>query len=422
MNAVREWIEAIPWGETIGAGTLTVVVAGVVYYIAGWVLLPVVFRAVGRSAARWDDILLDRQFLHRVAMLAPALVVCYAIPLIPGLSEAWSEHLRRVANASVILIVAASAISAMTAGCNLYSTLDASRDRPIEGYVHIAKVAVLIFGVVYAIAVVSNRSPWFLLSGLGALMAILLLVFRETILSVVASIQIAQNDMIRVGDWIDMPQHHADGHVVQVTLHTVKVQNWDKTTTTVPVHAIVQEPYRNWRGMQEAGGRRVKRAVSIDISTVRFLTDEEIERFRQFDPLRDYMERKLTELASHAVQNAPEPGIAPDARRLTNIGTFRAYVWAYLERRPDLDTESMTFLVRQLAPGPNGLPLEVYAFAKDTSFAGYEGIQADVFDHILAMVPEFGLRTFQIPSGTDVRVLVQGLGEAAGREQEVPQR
>ena len=256
-------------------------------------------------------------------------------------------------------------------------------------------------GGVMVIAAVLNKSPLLLLSGFGAMTAILLLVFRDTILSLVASVQLTAQDMVRVGDWIEMPQFGADGDVIDVQLHTVKVQNWDKTITTIPTHRLISESFRNWRGMSESGGRRIKRALYIDASSVRFQTPEEIEHFKRFALLRDYIEHKERDLADYNA-GLPEPvDDEVNRRRLTNIGTFRAYILNYLKHRDDIRTD-MTLLVRQLAPGPDGIPLQIYCFTATTAWADYEGIQSDIFDHLVAIVPEFGLKLFQEPAGSDM--------------------
>jgi miniconductance mechanosensitive channel len=260
-----------------------------------------------------------------------------------------------------------------------------------------------------------NRSPWIFVSGVGAMTAVLLLVFRDTILSLVASIQIAGDDMVRVGDWIEMPQLGADGDVIEVALHTVKVQNWDKTITTIPTHRLISDSFKNWRGMSLSGGRRIKRSVSIDLQSVRFLSDEEIDRFEEWAVLADYIRSKRGELQE---ANGSAEAVAPlpaNQRRLTNLGTFRAWLWATLRSHPKIHQTGHTLLVRQLPPGPEGVPIEVYCFTRDTAWVAYEDVQADLFDRILAMVPEFGLRLYQQPSGADVeRALRDGASEPAG--------
>jgi miniconductance mechanosensitive channel len=233
---------------------------------------------------------------------------------------------------------------------------------------------------------------------------VLLLVFRDTILGLVASLQLTGNDMVHVGDWIEMPQYGADGDVIDVALHTVKVQNWDKTITTIPTHKLIETSFKNWRGMSQAGGRRIKRAIAFDMSSIRFLEEDEIERFSRFALLQDYFAAKREELAAYNAEPGRDASLNADIRRLTNIGTLRAYIFSYLRNHPKIH-QAMTLLVRQLAPSGQGLPIEIYAFTNDTVWAAYEDIQADIFDHVLAIAPEFGLRPFQQPSGEDLKRL-----------------
>jgi miniconductance mechanosensitive channel len=250
------------------------------------------------------------------------------------------------------------------------------------------------------ITILSDRSPVVFLSGLGALTAVLMLVFRDTILSLVASVQIMSNDMIRIGDWVEMPQANADGDVIDIALHTVKIQNWDKTISAIPTHRFISESFKNWRGMSESGGRRIKRALYLDLNSVHFLGDAEIEHLSRHEFLRAYMREKRQALAAVNERTPSDPDVIPERRRLTNVGTFRAYVKHYLRNHPRVH-QDLTLLVRQLAPGPKGLPLEIYCFTNDTAWASYEGIQADIFDHLIAILPEFGLRAYQEPAGRD---------------------
>ncbi len=389
---------------TLVAIAAVVVVAVLTYFVVRTLVLPVVRRTVKRTTFRWDDVFADRTFQHRISLLIPGVVFYAGVSAVPGLGDFWIEAWQRIAGAGVVL-VAAMALAALLAAINtIYETFPIANDRPIKGYLQVVQIFIYLFATVLVAAILANQSPWFFLSGIGAATAVLLLIFKDTILSFVASIQLATNDMLRVGDWIEMPQFNADGDVVDIALHTVKVQNWDKTITTIPTYKLISEPFKNWRAMAESGGRRIKRAVNIDMSSVRFLTDDEIERFSRFAPLADYMTAKRREIAEHNAANEPAEDMTGDPRRLTNIGTLRAYMVSYLKNHPDI-AEDMTFLVRQLAPGPHGLPLEIYVFSSDTRWPQYEALQADIFDHLLAMLPEFDLRTFQSPTGTDFRSL-----------------
>jgi miniconductance mechanosensitive channel len=385
---------------------LIVVGAAVAAYLVGrYLLIPLVHATVARTKAKWDDILLDRKVLHRLSLLLPVVAFRFGLGQIDGLGGEWLRFLEGLTD-SLLIVVGLVAINAAFNSFNdVYIELDIAENRPIKGYLQVVMIVLSVCGVIVIIARLTGQEIGFLLGGLGALTAVLLLVFKDTILSLVASLQIGQNDLVRVGDWIEMPHLNVDGDVIDVALHTVKVQNWDKTISTVPTYKLVSDSFRNWRGMEDAGGRRIKRAINLDVSTIRFLSEPEIQRFKRFAPLHRYMDGKAAELEHWQELHDPGPELVGDPRRLTNIGTFRAYVLAYLKAHPKLATDTMTSLVRQLPPGPHGLPLELYVFSSDTEWAKYEAIQADVFDHLLAIVPEFGLRVFQEPAGSDLRAL-----------------
>jgi miniconductance mechanosensitive channel len=301
----------------------------------------------------------------------------------------------------MLAVVLRSGTSLLDASLEIYQRSAASRDRPIRGYVQVAKLLLYLVGGILVVSTLLQRNPWGLIAGLGAVSAVLLLVFRDTILSLVASVQLTTNDMIRRGDWIEMPRYGADGDVIEVGLHTVKVQNWDKTVTTIPTYALIQESFKNWRGMAESGGRRIKRAVHIDLNTIRFCDEEMLERFARFESIAEYIEGKRRAIAEANREIKGDPAQCVDTRQLTNVGTFRAYVEAYLRRLPETH-ESMTFLVRQLPPTEKGLPIEIYFFSRDQVWANYEALQADIFDHILAVLPEFDLAAYQAASGRDM--------------------
>ena len=279
--------------------------------------------------------------------------------------------------------------------------LVAERTAPIKGYLQVIKIVVYVLGTVVVVATLMDQNPLIFVSGIGAMTAVLMLVFKDTILSLVASVQIASNDMVRLGDWVEMPKLNADGDVIDIALHTVKIRNFDNTITTVPTSKFIDESFKNWRGMSESGARRIKRSIYIDKSTIRFLTDEEVNRFKRFKLLEDYVEKKQEEIRAFN-ESLGGRVQAVNWRRMTNIGTLRAYIVNYLRNHPKID-QSRTLLVRQLAPTPHGLPIELYVFSNDTKWVAYEGIQADIFDHIIALLPEFGLRLFQHPTGADWR-------------------
>ena len=307
---------------------LALVVAGAVaaYLVARGVIVVAIRRLAARSAGTWDDALVENDVFLRLAHLVPAMLVFYCVPLVADLPETLSLLIQRVALATMVLVVALSLGALLTAANQIYSRNPENRNRPIKGYIQVAKIFLYVGAALLVVANLMDRSPWVFLSGLGAMAAVLLLVFRDTILGLVASLQLTGNDMVHVGDWIEMPQYGADGDVIDVALHTVKVQNWDKTITTIPTHKLIETSFKNWRGMSQSGGRRIKRAISFDMSSIRFLEEDEIERFSHFALLKDYVAAKREELAAYNAAPGRDASLNADIRRLTNIGTLRAEV------------------------------------------------------------------------------------------------
>ena len=339
-----------------------------------------------------------------LATAAPLLIISRGIVLVPNLPEGAYTVIRNVAQALIVISVAMAIVKALTYANELYERLPRSKNRPIKGFVQVVKIIVLCGAAIIMISVLIDQSPLLLLSGLGAITAVLLLVFKDTILSLVASVQLTSNDMLRVGDWIEMPSMNADGDVIDISLHTVKVQNFDKTITTIPTHRLVSDAYRNWRGMSESGGRRIKRSIAIDQNSIRFLSDEEVLDLKKFRILKPYLAAKREEIAEWNKAELSGEEAPVNARRLTNIGTLRAYMAAYIKWHPGIGDDFL-MMVRQLPPGPQGVPLELYCFTSTTAWEQYESIQADIFDHLLAILPEFDLRVFQEPTGADFAAL-----------------
>ena len=360
-------------------------------------------RVILRAAAPYLDeqtLTIDKAAAW-LATVIPLLMVSRGIEFIPHLSEDLTAFITHGAQAAIAFSIAMAMVRGLSYANELYDRLPRSKNRPIKGFVQLVKIIVVCGAAIVIISILIDQSPVYLLTGLGAVTAVLLLVFKDTILSVVASVQLTTNDMLRVGDWITMPSMNADGDVIDISLHTVKVQNFDKTIVTVPTHRLVSDSYANWRGMAESGGRRIKRSLAFDQNSIRFLSDEETVDLKKFEILKPYLEAKREEIAQWNA-NELEGEVAPvNARRLTNIGTFRAYIMAYLQWHPRID-DNFTLLVRQLSPGPQGLPIELYCFTNTTIWHEYEGIQSDIFDHLIAILPEFGLRMFQEPSGMDL--------------------
>ena len=419
-------IPALPdnWPDLVTA--LAILSVGA--WVADWVTTRATRRIIGRVAARtrstWDDRLIERKVLARLAHVVPALAFYFGIGPALGVTEAqagaatepdalvliWTL-VRRLSAAFIALTVVLAFKAFLDTVNDIYNEAYAeAKSRPIKGYLQVAGLVSYLAAAVVILAILAGRSPAVFLSGLGALAAVLMLVFRDTILSLVASVQIASNDMIRIGDWVSFPQANSDGEVIDIALHTVKVQNWDKTISTIPTHKFISESFKNWRGMSESGGRRIKRGLQIDMSSVRFLSDEEIETLSRREILMDYMRERIAEIGSYNASKAGgDPAIIPEIRRLSNLGSFRAYVQKYLETHPQTHKD-MTLLVRQLSPGPQGVGIEIYCFSNDTAWANYESFQADIFDHLISILPDFGLKAFQAPAGSDFARVIAGAG------------
>lgn len=403
MEQLQTVIADYPWLKGMFAVAGTALLCIFAYYATRQIVIRGVEVIASRTATHWDDYLIRHGVFNRLAWLAPALIVYYAAFFVFQEQESTSI-LQRLLVTYMTLVIIGVIDGFLSALIDIYGTTSRARELPIKGYIQVLKILVTVVGIIIAFASVLNRSPWGLLSGVGAATAVLLLVFKDTILSFVASIQIASTGMIRVGDWISMPKFEADGDVIDIALHRVLVQNWNKTITFIPTHKFLDEAFTNWRGMSESGGRRIKRAVLLDQASVRFLSEADIDRLSSICLLTPYLEKKKAELKAHNEKDPARQESPVNGRRLTNLGTFRAYVSAYLESHPDLH-QDRTLLVRQLAPGPTGIPMEIYAFSNDIRWANYEGIQSDIFDHLLAVLPEFGLRVFQNPTGANFESL-----------------
>ena len=384
---------------------LIVLALGVIaFIIVRRIILPLIGKIVAKTRFTWDDVLFDGTVLTRASWIPAALVVGNSAALF-NISPAIRTVITNVAEATMLLAGALTIGAALNAANVIYSRTERAARRPIKGYIQLVKMFLYIAVAIIVIAVLMNQNPMVFLTGLGAMTAVILLIFKDTILSLVASVQLTSNDIIRVGDWIEVPSMGVDGDVMDVALHTVKIRNFDKTISTIPTYSLITNTIRNWRGMQESGGRRIKRSVTIDMSTIRFLNSEEIDRFSKFQLIQGYILEKKQELEAYNREHLKESGITANARRLTNIGTLRAYIVNYLRGLDTIHQEGMTFLIRQLQPNENGLPIELYIFTTTTNWIEYEAIQADIFDHILAIIPEFGLRAYQRPSGADVAAM-----------------
>jgi miniconductance mechanosensitive channel len=412
---MKDWL--FVWLESLGVVLTPLLAAGVV---ASWILMTSVIihlllhkgvlrlieQYAKQSETWWKGALVRHRLFKRLTLTLQGFILLaqtriwlnpdgVALPVVQEFLHLWVTLFSVLSLFSLLDTVE-------------YITLYSSRGRrmPVRGVFQSIKLAAGVLGAIYAISLIIGKSPAILLSGLGAMTAVLLLVFRDSILGLVAGIQLSANDMLAEGDWLEMPKYGADGEVIDISLTTVKVRNWDKTISTIPTYAMISDSFKNWRGMSEAGGRRIKRAVYIDATSVRFLNNSDIDHLRRARLLSDYIENKLQEIKTYNTEQNFDADIPVNGRRLTNLGTFRAYLTAYVKTNPRIHS-GMTQMVRQLNPGPEGIPLEIYAFTTSTEWLVYESIQGDIFDHIFAVLPEFDLRVYQNPTGHDMRRLIQ---------------
>ncbi len=385
--------------------TIVLVLSFLANLVAKEIILVWVSRLVKRTRTKWDDILQENRLFLRFSHVAPIMVIYSFASSFPS-----AELLIKRVALAYLAVVGMLVIDAFfNSLLEIYQTFEVSREKPIKSYIQVLKIIIFGVGGIFIVAALMGESPWKFLTGLGALSAVLLLIFKDTILGLVASIQLTWNNMVQRGDWIEMPKYGADGDVIDVSLHTIKVQNWDKTVSTIPTYSLITDSFKNWRGMSESGGRRIKRAINIDMNSIKFCTEEMLERFRKFHYITEYLESKQKDVAAFNEEKKVDISEVINGRHLTNVGTFRAYIQAYLRHHPNVH-QGMTFLIRHLAPTPHGLPIEIYVFSNDQAWANYEAIQADIFDHIIAALPEFELQVFQNPSGYDFRAF-----DAAGR-------
>lgn len=356
-----------------------------------------VFTAVGRKTeSKLHGIILRRKVISRAFMLLPAIIISFGLPLIPGVAAEVFNMLEKAVNLYFVIASITIYDSLLSVVLDFYSLRDRSKKVSITGIIQALKVIGIFFGFIIAVSFLAEKSPVYFLSGLGAFTAILLLIFRDSILGLVAGIQLSTMDLVRKEDWIEIPKHGADGEVIDISLTTVQVRNWDKTITAIPAYELISSSFKNWRGMKECGGRRIKRSLRFDINSIRFLTEQDLEYLRKIKLLKPYLENKLSEIekSNTACFSDVDLSVLVNGRRLTNIGTFRAYCNAYLRGHPGIHKD-LIIMVRQLDVTEFGLPLELYVFTNDTKWTVYEDIQSDIFDHLLSILPEFGLKAYQ---------------------------
>ena len=386
-----------------------VALAIVAHKITVLILRNVVKPFTRKSKTYFDDLLIKNRFFIRIALLVPGLIIYYSIDSDLFIHEAVSEFIEKLMIVFFYIISVLIFESLLSTINDYYNRFHIAKDHPISVIIQVLKIIVYLLGLLGIIGFLLNRDLSSLLLGLGTLSAVLMLIFRDPILGFVGGLQLIFNKMIAIGDWITMPKYGADGTVLEINLTTVKVQNFDKTIITVPTYSLISDSFQNWRGMSDSGGRRIKRAINIDMGSVRFCDDEMLEKFKQIDAISKYIDIKEKEIRDFNTKNNINPTVLVNGRRQTNIGVFREYLKAYLRRREDINND-MTFLVRQRDPTDKGIPIQIYVFTTTVEWAKYEDIQSDVFDHILAVVPEFGLKIFQFPSGADIKGVLSSGG------------
>ncbi|QCJ42559.1 mechanosensitive ion channel family protein [Bacillus sp. S3] len=408
MNYISELLKEFEIDPTIAGYLSTMIMILLIWmicvaahFITRKVVIRVIAHIVKNNKFTWDKILLERRVFHKLSHFVPAIIIYFFSSTFPS----YQNLIENSAIAYLIIVGLLVMSSLLNAINDIYQTYEISKIKPIKGYIQVINIIVITFGVIMVIANLIGKSPLVFLSGIGALSAVLMLVFKDSLLGLVAGIQLASNDMVRVGDWIEMPKYGANGDIIDISLNTVKVQNFDKTITMIPSYAMISDSFINWRGMQTSGGRRIKRSLFIDTTSISFCTEEMMKKFYTINLLSDYMNNRESEIEEFNRKNDIDRSNPVNGRALTNIGVFRAYISNYIQHHPGINQE-MSLMVRQLEPTEHGLPLEIYAFSNDIRWAVYESVQADIFDHLFAVAQEFGLRLFQNPSGHDLKAMV----------------
>ncbi len=382
----------------------------VLSYIANFItkkiILAVLKKFVEKTKTNWDDIMLKRKVFTRLSQLLPILIIYYGIPHLFQDAPSFILLIHKLIILYLVFWFALIIDSLLRSFNDIYESYESATERPIKGYIQVIQIIVYLLAVILMFAIIMNKSVAYLLAGLGTLSAVLMLVFKDSLLGLAAGIQMSINKTVKIGDWISVPAQNADGVVTEITLNNIKVKNWDNTITFVPSYLLVSGSFQNWRGMEESGGRRIKRSILIDQTSVKFCNDELLEKFKKIELIKEYVINKSEEIETHNNQNVRETELPINGRKMTNLGTYRKYITEYLLKHPMVNTE-MTVMVRHMPPTEKGIPLELYFFSKEKRWIYYEGIQADIFDHLLASIGTFELRVFQEPSGHDMRQLVK---------------
>ena len=412
MEIVQNWIEGLlinagiaePWIPyfklAIGIASL-LLFAVLSYFIAKQIIVRSIHKFFEKTSTQWDDILIDYQVFSKLAHVVPAVIIKLFAPLVFVDFSGALPFVLRLTDAYIILVIMLVILAFFKALEFFLNLSDAFKDKPIASYFQLTRIIIYIITGILIFSTLMDESPLVFVSAFGAMTAIILLIFKDTILGLVASVQISSNDMVRVGDWVEMPKFNADGDVVAMNLNTVKIRNFDKTISTIPTYYFITDSFKNWRGMQESGGRRIKRAIHINLRSIKFVDPNNRERYKRYYLIKDFVKRRQHEIEQYNEQRQIDTSELINGRRMTNIGVFRHYAEAYLKSNTHI-RQDMTLLVRQLPAGEHGLPIEIYCFTTTTVWSEYEGIQSDIFDHLIAAAQHFELDVFQNPSGGDI--------------------
>lgn len=396
---------------TIGIDILIILILAIISdWIARRIILGFVKSYTKRSKNTYDDVFLEKRVFQSLAHIIPAAIIWYSIPWIFDGAEAVVSVLRTLITLYMIIMLVVVASRFLKALEYIGLRSERFEGKPVSSYIQVTRIVVYIIGAIFLLSMLIGKSPITILTAFGAATAVILLIFRDTILGLVASIQISANDMVRLGDWVSMDKYGADGDVIEINLTTVKIRNWDKTITTVPTYAFIADSFKNWRGMQSMGVRRIKRSINIDISSVKFVDDKLRDQLLKYSRVNDFVQQRQTEIDEYNTRSGVDTSVLINGRRMTNLGVFRRYALQYLMDNPKIDQKE-TVMVRQLQPTETGIPLEIYAFSSDIAWVNYENIQSDIFDHLLAATSLFDLRIFQNPSGGDFHFLGKQVSE-----------
>lgn len=369
-------------------------------FIVKKILVKTIELGIKKTKTKLDDVLIENKVFSTLSHIAPAVVIYLSAGVVFADFPDSIVYVLRLVNAYITIILIAVSVRFLNAIQHYSEQTNFFKDKSLNSYFQLVKIAIYLIGIIIVLSFLLNKSPLYFFSALGAMTVVLLLVFKDTILGLVASIQLAANNMVNKGDWISMPKYGADGDVIEMNLTTIKIQNWDKTITTIPTYAFISDSFKNWHGMSESGGRRIKRSINIKINSIKFCTPELLKELSKIQLIKQYIEETCKKINDYNDKNNIDKSTLVNGRNLTNIGVFRAYIEAYVKNNPNIN-QDMTCLVRQLAPTEKGLPIEIYTFSNRQEWAVYEQIISDMFDHLMATIPEFELEIFQNPTGTD---------------------